>query len=81
MPRCIICGKEFKNITHTHLKKFHSIESVAEYYMKYPQAQRNPSRKGISIKRKAKKEYSTPELRATIQKDPLEQALYAQWGL
>lgn len=31
MEKCIICGKEFKAITHTHLKKTHGISSVKEY--------------------------------------------------
>jgi len=31
MVVCKICGKKFKMITHTHLKKAHNINSIPEY--------------------------------------------------
>ena len=31
METCKLCGKEYKAITHTHLKKAHGIASVEEY--------------------------------------------------
>lgn len=36
-PTCQLCGKQFKQITHTHLSKAHGM-SLKEYMIQFPDA-------------------------------------------